>query len=130
MGGGRGGQEGQVALREVGDGVKDRGFGAVEAGGAQNVHDGGPEEGAVKVVGLGGHCSSFRGMCAIGRIKSRLCVGVEFYRRIMARRGCCGVRLFGVFVWWETAQEVKLGLACEAALGWKWTLRGSACVPA
>ena len=50
-----GGKEEEVALDEVCEGVEDGGFGAMEAGGAQGVQDEGAEEGAVEVVGLGGH---------------------------------------------------------------------------
>ena len=46
------GEEHEVALGEIGDGVEDGRFGAVEACGAQYVDNGGSQERAVEVVCL------------------------------------------------------------------------------
>ena len=57
----RRGEEEEVAFRDVDECVEDEGFGAVEAAGAKGVDDEGAEEGAVEVVGLGGHIDYWRG---------------------------------------------------------------------
>lgn len=71
------GQEHEVAFGEVGDGVENRGFRAVEACSAQHVDDGWSQQRAVEVVGLCRH-----GLLRDGG--SRLGVWC-FYRNIMAR---------------------------------------------
>lgn len=48
-------EEHDVAFGEVGDGVEDRGFCAVEACSAQHVDDGWSQQRAVEVVGLRRH---------------------------------------------------------------------------
>ena len=55
MSGCGGGEEEEVALRQVEESVQDAGFGAVETCGAQGVEEHGAQEGAVEVGGWGCH---------------------------------------------------------------------------
>jgi len=59
-------EEEEVAFCEVREGVEDGGFGAVEAGCAEEVEDWGAEEGAVEVGGLVGHCGWFWEISLVG----------------------------------------------------------------